>query len=98
MENAEHMGNYLMDRLEEVKDRQPALIDVRGLGLMIGMEFETLEVAQAVVKACFERGLIVLGCGDKAVRLSPPLIVTKEQADLGLDILEEALIEVSDGR
>lgn len=98
MENAERMGGYLMGRLGEVKERHPGLIDVRGLGLMIGMEFESADLAQALVNACFERGLIVLGCGDKAVRLSPPLVVTEAQADLALEILEVALTEVSDGR
>jgi len=98
MENAERMGSYLMGRLDEIKDRHPGLIDVRGLGLMIGMEFASADLAHALVNACFERGLIVLGCGDKAVRMSPPLVVTEEQADLALDILVEALAEVSDGR
>jgi len=98
MENAERMGSYLMGRLDEIKDRHPGLIDVRGLGLMIGMEFASADLAHALVNACFERGLIVLGCGDKAVRMSPPLVVTEEQADLALDILVEALTEVSDGR
>jgi 4-aminobutyrate aminotransferase len=98
MENAQKMGGYLMARLDEVKERHPGLIDVRGLGLMIGMEFETSDLAHALVNACFERGLIVLGCGDKAVRMSPPLVVTEAQADVALEILEEALTEVSDGR
>jgi len=98
MENAQQMGGYLMDRLDGLKERHPGLIDVRGLGLMIGMEFETSDLAHALVNACFERGLIVLGCGDKAVRMSPPLVVTEEQAELALEILEEALTEVSDGR
>jgi len=98
MENAERMGGYLTERLHGVQERHPALIDVRGLGLMIGMEFETHDIAQALVTRCFERGLIVLGCGDKAVRLSPPLVVTEEEADTALGILEEALTEVSDGR
>ena len=98
MENAERMGSYLMGRLDEIKDRHPGLIDVRGLGLMIGMEFASADLAHALVNACFERGLIVLGCGDKAVRMSPPLVVTEEQADVALDILVEALTEVSDGR
>ena len=98
MENAERMGSYLMGRLDKIKNHHPGLIDVRGLGLMIGMEFASADLAHALVNACFERGLIVLGCGDKAVRMSPPLVVTEEQADLALDILVEALTEVSDGR
>ncbi len=97
IENAARMGDYLMERLEGLQETYDALIDVRGLGLMIGMEFQTGELARAVVEACFQRGLIVLGCGDKAVRLSPPLIVGREEADLALEILEAALAEVDHG-
>jgi len=95
MENAARMGDYIMDRLEDLKDECDILIDVRGLGLMIGMEFETAELAHAVSKGCFQRGLIVLGCGDKAVRLSPPLIIGEEQADIALGILDEVFSEVT---
>jgi 4-aminobutyrate aminotransferase len=97
MENAARMGDYLMAGLENLHCGHDALIDVRGLGLMIGMEFQTAELAQAVVKGCFQRGLIVLGCGDKSVRLSPPLIVSEEEADLALEILGAVLTEVADG-
>ena len=95
MENASRIGAHVRKRLQVLMDRYDALIDVRGLGLMIGMEFQTQAHAQAVVRACYQRGLIMLGCGDKSVRLSPPLVVSQHQADVGLDILEEALIEVS---
>ncbi len=97
MENAAQMGDYLMERLEALRDHHDALIDVRGLGLMIGMEFQTSELAQALVQGCFQRGLIVLGCGDKSVRLSPPLIVGREEADVALEILEGVLTEVGHG-
>ena len=97
MANAAALGQYLMRRLEMLKDDHEAMIDVRGLGLMIGMEFRTAELAQAVVRACFQRGLIVLGCGDKAVRLSPPLVATREEADAALEILGTALTEVGHG-
>ncbi len=95
IENAGRMGRYLMERLEGLQETYDALIDVRGLGLMIGMEFQTKDLAQAVVKGCFQRGLIVLPCGDKAVRLSPPLIVGQEEVDLALEVLEAALDEVA---
>lgn len=95
MENAAHMGDHVMERLETLKNEYDALIDVRGLGLMIGLEFETAELAQAVVKSCFQRGLIVLGCGDKSVRLSPPLVVGRDEIDVMLGILEGALTEVA---
>lgn len=91
MENAAQVGSYLLARLESLRDQYAALIDVRGLGLMLGIEFQNSEQAHAVAVDCFQRGLIVLECGDKGVRLSPPLLVTREQADVGLDILEAAV-------
>ena len=94
IENAARMGEYLVERLNSLQEENPPLIDVRGLGLMIGMEFQTGEQAKAVVKGCFEKGLVVLGCGDKAVRLSPPLIIGEEEADTALEILEAAIGEV----
>lgn len=91
MENAVEIGGYLLERLADLEDKHAALIDVRGLGLMIGMEFQTSEQARAVADGCFQRGLIVLECGDKGVRLSPPLVVSREQAGTALDILKATL-------
>jgi 4-aminobutyrate aminotransferase len=89
IENAERIGRHLMNRLRELPRRSPIVGDVRGLGLMIGIEIvrdqETKERApdlrDKIVNACFERGLLVLGAGPNSIRLSPPLIVTKDQAD-----------------
>ena len=75
---------------------------MRGRGLMIGIELvrdrQTKERAtterDAVVRECFTRGLLVLGAGQNAIRLSPPLVLTKEQADTALDILDQALTGV----
>lgn len=91
MENAREVGNYLLERLEGFQDQYAALIDARGLGLMIGLEFQNSEQAHAVARDCFQRGLIVLKCGDKGIRLSPPLLVSQEQADTALDILEAVI-------
>jgi 4-aminobutyrate aminotransferase len=95
MKNASEVGGYLIERLEELQSEHPALVDVRGLGLMIGLEFQTSEQTQAVVKACFQNGLIVLACGDKAVRLAPPLVVGEDEADMALEILETAISRVA---
>jgi 4-aminobutyrate aminotransferase len=73
--------------------------DVRGRGLMIGLELvrdrQTKERAtkerDAVVRGCFSRGLLVLGAGQNAIRLSPPLVLTKQQGDTALEILDQAL-------
>lgn len=95
VERAAEMGAYLMERLEALREGHAALIDVRGLGLMIGMELQTSELAHAVERGCFQRGLIVLGCGDKSIRLAPPLVVSRDQADVALEILATVLSEVS---
>jgi 4-aminobutyrate aminotransferase len=91
MENAVEVGRYLLGRLEALQDGYPALIDVRGLGLMIGLEFRDGDQAQAVADGCYQRGLIVLRCGDRAIRLSPALVVSRQQADTALEILEAAV-------
>jgi 4-aminobutyrate aminotransferase len=95
IDNAARMGDTLLERLRVLQEENPSLIDVRGLGLMIGLEFQTSEQAKAVVKHCFQNGLVVLGCGDKAVRLSPPLIIGEEEADTAIKILEAAIGEVA---
>src|SRR5207253_9744556 len=66
--NAERMGTRLLDGLRAVAGRQPLIREVRGLGLMIGIEFENAETADAVEVACFLRGALVLRAGDAAVR------------------------------
>ena len=97
--NAARMGAYLMDRMREWPQRFAQVGDVRGLGLMIGIELvrdrETREKApqlrDRVVQMAFERGLLVLGAGDNSLRLCPPLVVTREQCAFALETLEECL-------
>ncbi|MGA3259791.1 MAG: acetyl ornithine aminotransferase family protein [Bryobacteraceae bacterium] len=97
--NAARMGAYLMDRMREWPHRFAQVGDVRGLGLMIGIELvrdrETREKAPElrdhVVQMAFERGLLVLGAGDNSLRLCPPLVVTREQCAFALETLEECL-------
>jgi 4-aminobutyrate aminotransferase len=91
----------MMERLATWPARIPSVGDVRGVGLMMAIEMvrnrETRERApdlrDAVVERAFERGLLVLGAGENAIRLCPPLIITREQADFALDVLEEACVE-----
>ncbi len=94
MENATQVGGYILGRLQGWPSEHPIVVDVRGLGLMLGVEFQTGEQAADVVNRCFKRGLVVLECGDRAIRLSPPLVVTKAEADVALNILEGAVTEV----
>jgi 4-aminobutyrate aminotransferase len=99
VDNAARMGAYLMGRLSEWPDHFPQVGDVRGLGLMIGVEMvkdrETREkdpqLRDRIVQMAFERGLLVLGAGENSLRLSPPLMISQSQADCALDILEECL-------
>jgi 4-aminobutyrate aminotransferase len=100
--NAARIGDLMMKRLEGWKKTHPLVGDVRGRGLMIGIELvkdkATREPATAlrnrVEELAFERGLVILGCGETGIRLCPPLVVTEEEATVALDILEEALTEV----
>jgi 4-aminobutyrate aminotransferase len=99
MENAALMGAYMIERLREMQNRHEAIIDVRGLGLMIGVEIgrdrdsqqSWPELRDDIVVDCFARGLVIQGAGESAVRFSPPLIIDREQADFALATFESAL-------
>ncbi len=99
LDNAARVGAIMLDRLRGWKQTHPLVGDVRGRGLMIGIELvrnnETREPAAAVRNRvetlAFERGLMLLGCGESSIRLCPPLILNEQEAAVGLDILEEAL-------
>jgi 4-aminobutyrate aminotransferase len=102
IDNAAKVGGKMLERLHGWKKSHPLVGDVRGRGLMIGVELvknkETREPAtdlrNRVETLAFERGLMILGCGETSIRLCPPLIVTEEEATVALDILEEALAQV----
>jgi 4-aminobutyrate aminotransferase len=99
VEHAARLGARLLGRLREWPRRYPVVGDVRGQGLMIGIEFvldpatkqKAPELRDRVVQEAFRRGLLVLGCGDNVLRLMPPLVVDDAQADFALDVLEEAV-------
>ncbi|MHB1021331.1 MAG: acetyl ornithine aminotransferase family protein [Acidobacteriaceae bacterium] len=101
--NAAKVGDAILGRLKQWTGKYSIVGDVRGRGLMIGIELvkdqKSREPVGAwrdrVVDLAFERGLLILGCGETAVRLAPPLILKQEEADIALDILEEciALVE-----
>jgi len=87
------MGEYMMARLRQWPRKHECVGDVRGLGLMIGIEFSerSPELRDRIVQAAFERGVLVLGAGVNCIRLSPPLVITEEQADFAMDVLEAQL-------
>jgi 4-aminobutyrate aminotransferase len=90
VDNSARVGASLKGLLQTTLAGQKRVTDVRGVGLMIGVELETPALAEAVAQLCFERGLLVLECGKKAIRLSPPLILTEEQARATADVFAGA--------
>ena len=90
IDNAARVGAFLKDRLAAALAGNPAVDEVRGVGLMIGVELRTPALAAAVAQLCFRRGLLVLECGRKAIRFAPPLILTEEQATAAVDVFARA--------
>src|SRR5262245_49491970 len=90
--NAAKVGEFMMTRLKTKTGRRPGVTDIRGRGLMIGIELA--KNRDAVIEECFRRGLLVLGAGPNTIRISPPLIVDEEQAAFAVDLLSEAISAV----
>jgi len=103
LENANRQGTYLVKRLKEMQQKYPIIGDVRGKGLMVGAEFvkdpETKEPAVEetldVMNKCFKRGLAIITAGKCTMRFAPPLIITSELIDAGLEVFEGAVKEVA---
>ncbi|HEY4047290.1 MAG TPA: acetyl ornithine aminotransferase family protein [Acidobacteriaceae bacterium] len=99
MANAASLGEAMLSYLREWPGKHPIVGEVRGRGLMIGVEVvkdqQTREIApqmrDRIVELAFERGLLILGCGESSFRLAPPLIVNQQEASIALDILEECV-------
>jgi len=99
IENARVTGSYLKGELEKLRGRFDFIGDVRGLGLMLGVEIVKDKVSKEpapdirnkIVNEAFKKGLLLLGCGPNTIRWSPPLIIKKEEVDIALEIFEEVL-------
>jgi len=102
MENAAHMGEHFMQRLRELQTRHEVIGEVRGKGLMIGMELVTdrvsrkaaRELCDRVIDRAFHNGLLLLSCGQSTVRFMPPLVVSAAEIDEAAAILDATLTEV----
>jgi 4-aminobutyrate aminotransferase len=88
LDNATSMGGRLKKGLQELVGRA-GIIDVRGIGLMIGIEFETKAGRDDALQKLFKRGLLLLPAGQKAMRAIPPLVITKDEVDEGIQIMSE---------
>jgi 4-aminobutyrate aminotransferase len=99
MQNSAQQGEYMMTRLQELVIRYDCLGEVRGRGLMIGLEVIESKQSKAknsalrdvIVDKCFEKGLLILGCGENTIRFSPPLVVDSQDVDTAVDILEQVI-------
>jgi 4-aminobutyrate aminotransferase len=102
IENASRVGEYFLEKLRGLQKRFHLIGDVRGKGLMIGIELvkdpktkeKAIEERSRIIQACFKKGLLILGCGENVVRFIPPLIITQKEADTALTIFEEVLKKV----
>jgi 4-aminobutyrate aminotransferase len=103
IDNAAKVGAHMLNRMADWPRKYRNVGQVRGLGLMIGIEFvhdpETRErypqLRDEIETMCFERGVLVLGCGPNSLRLCPPLVITKDQADFAVDTIEACLREAT---
>ena len=105
VDHAAAMGAHMMERMRQWPARFPMVADVRGLGLMLGVEIvrdqatkeKAREWRDRLVSLCFEHGVLALGAGDNTLRLCPPLVITREQCDFALDTLEACMDQVMAG-
>ena len=101
MQNAAEQGEYIMDALEEIQARHRTIGEVRGKGLMIGVEFvldreskqPAHDLREHFVQKAFRKGLVTLGCGESTVRIAPPLVIDRPTIDEALTLFEEAITE-----
>ena len=99
MQNATEVGEYVRDALEEIQVRHPTIGEVRGKGLMIGIEFVDHKngnepnkiIRDRIEELAFQHGLLIMGCGISTVRMAPPLTLSTAEADEGLFVFEEAV-------
>jgi 4-aminobutyrate aminotransferase len=106
MANATRQGRRLMDGLQAMQQTHECIGDVRGKGLMIGVEFvkdrhtkkPATDWRAAIIRRAFEKGLLILGCGENSIRFCPSLTVSRAEIDLCLDIFEQAVREVAGGQ
>lgn len=90
LQNANKMGQILKKGLQELVGKR-GIVDVRGLGLMMAIEFDTRETRERKLREMFQKGLLTLGAGQKSVRIIPPLTISKDQVEEGLSIMADVL-------
>jgi 4-aminobutyrate aminotransferase len=102
LRNSKEVGDYMLKRMSDWPKKHKIVGDVRGRGLMIGVEIVKDQTTREhgnsdrdrIVQQAFERGILFLGCGPSTIRIAPPLIVTRDEADVAMDALEESITVV----
>ena len=97
--NAEQVGDYALNRLIDIQSRHASIGQVRGMGLMIGVEFvkdqktrqPDEDLRDSIIHLAFQNGLLLLGCGKSTIRISPPLSINQAEIDQGLAIFEDVI-------
>lgn len=105
MRNASRAGTRLIKKLKKLKEKFPIIGDVRGKGLMVGVELvkdrmtrePAIRETQEIVREAFKKGLLLLPCGESVIRFSPPLIISSEQIDIAVDIFSEVIANIKRG-
>ena len=106
LRNSQEVGDHMMKRMADWPKKYKIVGDVRGRGLMIGVEIVKDQATREygagdrdrIVELAFERGVLFLGCGPSTIRIAPPLIVTKDEADVAMDALEASIASVAGGK
>jgi 4-aminobutyrate aminotransferase len=104
IQNAERVGRHMMRRMRNWPAKHRLVGEVRGRGLMIGVEIvrnqkprvSGAQERDAILQLAFKRGVLFLGAGENVIRISPPLVISREQADIAMDVLEESIQNVED--
>ncbi|MBI5969392.1 MAG: aminotransferase class III-fold pyridoxal phosphate-dependent enzyme [Deltaproteobacteria bacterium] len=93
LDNATRLGKYFLTQLKGLQKKFSFIVEVRGIGLMDGLEIDSRERRDRIIRQALDRGLLLLGCGYKVIRFLPPLDVRQREIDMALEILEEAFRE-----
>jgi 4-aminobutyrate aminotransferase len=102
VENAERVGLHFLERLSELQKKYECIGDVRGLGLMVALEIvedsaskkPCIDLRNKIIQKCFKKGLLLLGAGKSVLRFMPPLVVTQDDVDVAIEILDDTIQEI----
>src|SRR5690606_37539563 len=95
LENAASVGSYLLNQLVDIEKSNPFVTGARGKGLMCAFDLPNTHARNEVISACYDNGLMILPCGTNTIRFRPPLNITKDQINEGVDIIKRSIKEAA---